>query len=58
MVIRDLSFSRLFVDGQMVDERTEAPFELLTWDHLWRKLANTSSRWGWKIPLDFLVRQS
>lgn len=29
---RDLSFSRLFVDGQMVDERTEAPFELLTWD--------------------------
>lgn len=28
---RDLSFSRLFVDGQMVDERTEAPFELLTW---------------------------
>ncbi|MFU8826816.1 MAG: FHA domain-containing protein [Brevefilum sp.] len=30
--VRDLAVSRLLVDGRVVDERTEAPFDPLTWD--------------------------
>jgi hypothetical protein len=29
---RDLASSRLLIDGRIVDERTQAPFESLTWD--------------------------
>lgn len=31
-LIRDFVYSRLFIDNQMVDEHTSAPFETFTWD--------------------------